>query len=392
MKQSRRLEKLSSAVFAELDKIKEEVAADGISIIDLGIGSPDRPPMPHIYHALQEAIENFDNYGYPSSRGTRELRETIAWWYENRFGVNLDPETEVLVLMGSQDGLGHIPLCLLDPGDIALIPDPGYPVYNAGIILAGGHIHHMPLKKENNFLPELDKVPEDIAQKSNMMILNYPNNPVAAIADRGFFDRVVDFAAKYDIIVCHDVAYSELAFDGYRPPSFLESKNAKKVGVEFHSVSKTYNMAGCRLGFVVGNSDVIAALTRVKSNIDYGVFLPIQQAGITALRGPQDITERNAAAYKARRDILIDGLTETGWEMDKPQATMFVWAPLPKGWESSQQFAEEILRKTGVVVVPGVAFGSRGEGYVRIALVQEDALIKEAVRRISKHFSFSQNV
>ncbi len=388
MKTSNRLEGLKSAVFAELDKIKEEVAAGGISIIDLGIGSPDRPPMPHIFHALQEAIDNLDNYGYPSSRGTRDLRETISWWYGQRFGVQLDPETEVLVLMGSQDGLGHIPLCLLDPGDVALVPDPGYPIYSAGVTLAGGQVYHMPLKKENQYLPDFDKIPEDIAKRANMMILNYPNNPVAAVADSAFFDRVVEFASRYDIVVCHDVAYSELAFDGYRPPSFLESEGAIKVGVEFHSVSKTYNMAGCRLGFVVGNSEVIEALTRVKSNIDYGVFLPIQMAGISALRGPQDITRRNAAVYKARRDILVDGLAKTGWVMDKPQATMFVWASLPKGYTSSEKFAEDILRQTGVALVPGVAFGRQGEGYVRIALVQDNSVIEEAVRRISDKFSF----
>jgi len=388
LKTSNRLEGLKSAVFAELDKVKEEVAAGGISIIDLSIGSPDRPPMPHIFHALQEAIDNLDNYGYPSSRGTRDLRETISWWYGQRFGVQLDPETEVLVLMGSQDGLGHMPLCLLDPGDIALVPDPGYPIYSAGVTLAGGQVYHMPLKKENQYLPDFEKIPGDIAKRANMMILNYPNNPVAAVADSAFFDRVVEFASRYDIVVCHDVAYSELAFDGYRPPSFLESEGAIKVGVEFHSVSKTYNMAGCRLGFVVGNSEVIEALTRVKSNIDYGVFLPIQMAGITALRGPQDIIRQNAAAYKARRDILIDGLAKIGWVMDKPQATMFVWAPLPKGYTSSEKFAEDILRQTGVAVVPGVAFGRQGEGYVRIALVQDNTVIQEAVRRISDRFSF----
>ncbi len=388
MKKSKRLEGMKSAIFAEIDKIKEEVAARGITIIDLGIGSPDMPPMPHIFHALQEAAENLNNYGYPTSKGTRELRETISWWYGERFGVQLDPETEVLVLMGSQDGLGHLPLCLLDPGDIALVPDPGYPVYSAGVTLAGGQVYHMPLKKENQFLPDFDAIPEDIARNANMMILNYPNNPVAAVADSAFFERAVEFALRYDIVVCHDIAYSELAFDGYRPPSILESKDAIKVGVEFHSVSKTYNMAGCRLGFVVGNSEIIEALARVKSNIDYGVFLPIQMAGIAALRGPQDITQRNAAAYKARRDILIDGLAKTGWVMDKPQATMFVWAPLPKGYTSSQKFTEDVLRETGVAMVPGIAFGSQGEGYVRIALVQDEGVIQETVRRIGDKFRF----
>jgi len=388
LKESKRTETLKSAVFAELERIKEEVRAQGVSIIDLGIGSPDRPPAPHVQHALQEAIDNLSNYGYPSSRGTRELRETIAWWYRERFEVNLDPETEVLVLMGSQDGLGHLPLGILDPGDIALIPDPGYPVYKAGAVLAGAEIYPMPLRKENRFLPDLEAIPENIAARAKMMIINYPNNPVAAVADRAFFHKVVYFASEWDILVCHDFAYSELTYDGYRPPSFMEIPGAKDVGVEFHSVSKTYNIAGCRLGFMVGNREAVEVLTRIKSNIDYGVFLPIQQAGIAALRGPQDIIRQNVAAYEVRRDILINGLAEIGWVMDKPKATMFIWAELPKGYPSSEKFVEEVLRKTGVVMVPGVAFGREGEGYVRIALVQDEKTISEAVRRISGKFNF----
>jgi len=388
LKESKRTKNLKSAVFAELDRIKEEVKAQGISLIDLGIGSPDRPPNPHVQHALQEAIDNLENYGYPSSKGSRELRETIAWWYQQRFNVNLDPETEVLVLMGSQDGLGHLPLGILDPGDTALIPDPGYPVYKAGAVLAGAEIFSMPLRKENNFLPDLSAIPEDVAAKAKMMILNYPNNPVAAVAGREFFRKVVEFASRWDILVCHDLAYSELAFEGYRPPSFMEIPGAKDVGVEFHSVSKTYNIAGCRLGFMVGNREAVEVLARIKSNIDYGVFLPVQQAGIAALRGPQDIIRQNVAAYEARRDILINGLAEIGWVMDKPKATMFIWAELPKGYPSSEKFVEEVLRKTGVVMVPGVAFGREGEGYVRIALVQDEKTISEAVRRIRDKFNF----
>ena len=389
MKKSKKLAGLQSVVFAELDKIKEQVATEGISVIDLSIGSPDRPPAPHVYRALKEAIDNLGNYGYPASKGSAELRETIAWWYQNRFNVTLDPEKEILVLMGSQDGLGHIPLAYLDPGDIALIPDPGYPVYSAGVILAGGEVYAMPLKEQNGFLPDLGRIPETIADKAKMMIINYPNNPVAAIADSQFFQRIVDFATKYGILVCHDSAYSELAFDGYRPPSLLETPGAKEVGIEFHSVSKTYNMAGCRLGFVVGCADAIEALTRIKSNMDYGVFLPIQKAGIAALRGPQELIEANVACYMARRDLLINGLAEAGWQVDKPKATMFVWAKLPSGYTSSKKFAEEVLQKTGVAMVPGVAFGQEGEGYVRIALVQEEKQIIEATRRIRSNFSFN---
>ncbi len=388
MKKAKRMDGLRSAVFAELEKIKQEVAARGIQVIDLGIGSPDKPPAPHVHHTLREAVDNLRNYGYPSSKGSRELIETIAWWYKKRFNVDLNPETEILVLMGSQDGLGHLPLAFLDPGDIALIPDPGYPIYTAGVILAGGEIYPMPLKEENKFLPDLNIIPEKIASQAKMMIINYPNNPVAAVADREFFAKVVNFAAKFDILVCHDLAYSELAFDGYRPPSFLEIPGAKEIGVEFHSVSKTYNMAGCRLGFVVGCSEVIEALTRIKSNIDYGVFLPVQMAGIAALRGPQEIIEQNISVYMARRDIFISGMAEAGWKIDKPRATMFIWAKLPVGYTSSMEFAEKVLRETGVVMVPGIAFGKEGEGYVRIALVQDEKLIFESVRRISSKFNF----
>ena len=389
MKKSERLGGLKSVVFAELDKIKGLVAAQGISIIDLGIGSPDRPPAPHVYQALRDAVDNLENYGYPSSKGTLELRETIARWYQGRFGIALDPETEILVLMGSQDGLGHIPMAYLNPGDIALIPDPGYPVYKAGVILAGGQVYPLPLKEENGFLPDFNSIPDDVAERAKMMILNYPNNPVAAVADLNFFTKVVEFATKHNVLVCHDLAYSELAFDGYRPPSFLETPGAREVGIEFHSVSKTYNMAGCRLGFVVGCSDVIEALTRIKSNLDYGVFLPIQKAGVAALTGPQDIIEENVASYKRRRDLLIDGLAEAGWLVDKPKATMFVWAKIPRAYTSSEEFVKEVLSKTGVAMVPGVGFGQQGEGFVRIALVQDEALISEAVKRIREKFNFA---
>lgn len=388
MIKSKRLDGLKSVVFAELDKLKGEVAAQGIQVIDLGIGSPDRPPAAHVYQVLREAIDNLDNYGYPSSKGSQELRETIAWWYNLRFGVTLDPDNEVLVLMGSQDGLGHLPMAYLDPGDVALVPDPGYPVYSAGVILAGGKIYEMPLKEENGYFPDFAAIPAEIAHAAKIMILNYPNNPVTAVADRGLFSRVVEFATRFGILVCHDLAYSELAYDGFRPPSFLETPGAKQVGIEFHSVSKTYNMAGCRLGFVVGCADAIEALTRIKSNIDYGVFLPVQKAGVAALRGPQDIIEQNVMGYQSRRDILIDGLAKTGWVIDKPKATMFVWAKLPAGYDSSEEFAKMILRKTGVVMVPGVAFGREGEGYVRIALVKDEKILQEAVNRIAGHFKF----
>ncbi len=388
MLRAKRIEKLSSAIFAEIDVLKEKVAAAGKEIINLGIGSPDQPPAKHIQEALLQGVQNLSSFGYPTSRGSLELRQAIADWYWKRFQVKLSPDNETLVLMGSQDGLGHLPLGYLNEGDIALVPDPGYPVYSAGVRLAGGTVYPMPLRRENGFLPDLTAIPENIAAQAKIMILNYPNNPVAAVANHDFFREVVRFAAKYDILVCHDVAYSELAFDGYKPMSFLEVEGAKEVGVEFHSVSKTYNMAGCRLGFVVGNSEALETLARIKSNIDYGVFLPVQQAGIAALTGPQDSITTNVTNYQRRRDILINGMAKIGWHIDKPLATMFVWAQLPGSYKSSLDFSKELLEKAGVVVVPGVAFGDEGEGYVRIALVQDDATIAKAVQLVGENFVF----
>ncbi|MFZ5639351.1 MAG: LL-diaminopimelate aminotransferase [Bacillota bacterium] len=388
MDKSRRIAGLCSAVFAEIDVLKEKVAARGMEIINLGIGSPDQPPARHIREALIKSMEKPENYGYPTSRGTVKLRTAISEWYGKRFGIYPDPEHEVLVLMGSQDGLGHLPLAYINPGDIALVPDPGYPIYHAAITLADGQPYYMPLTAENGFLPDLDKIPAETAHKAKVMILNYPNNPVAAVAHRDFYEKVVAFANHYRILVIHDVAYSELAFDGFRPMSFLEIPGAKEVGVEFHSVSKTYNMAGCRLGFMVGNRGAVEALARIKSNIDYGVFLPVQEAGIAALTGPQDIIRQNVETYQRRRDMLVDGLAKIGWPVDKPRATMFLWARLPKGYTSSVAFARELLEKTGIVVVPGVAFGEMGEGYVRIALVQDDEKIAQALRNIKEKFEF----
>lgn len=384
MEEAIRIKGLESAIFTEMDVVRKNVAGSGVKIINLGIGSPDQPPAKHIQEALVAACQDIDNYGYPSSEGTPELRRAISLWYQKRFGIDIDPEDETLVLMGSQDGLSHIAQAFVNPGDLALIPDPHYPIYRTSIILAGGVIHTMPLESKNNFLPNLKHIPEHIAKASKLMILNYPNNPVAAIAPMEFYRQVVDFARRYDVLICHDAAYTELAFDGYKPLSFLEVPGAKEVGIEFHSVSKTYNMAGCRLGFVVGNRYVLSALARIKSNIDYGVFKAIQKAGIAALTGPQESIRNTVVKYQKRRDILVDGLSDIGWKIVKPQATMFVWAALPPGYKDSKQFAIELLEKTGVLVIPGVAFGKNGEGYVRIALVQGEDILKEAINRIKQ--------
>lgn len=385
MQLARRMQRLSAAIFNEMEEYKRQVEARGVRVINLGVGSPDRPPAPHIIQALHRAVDNPLNYRYPMG-GMPELHRALAGWYRRRFGVELDPEREVLVLMGSQDGLAHIAMAFIDPGDSALVPDPGYPIYAGSILLAGGEIHPMPLRAENGFLPDLAAIPPAVAARAGLMWLNYPNNPVAVSADRAFFAQVVDFARRYDILVCHDVAYAELAYDGFKPMSFLEVPGAREVGIEFYSLSKTYNMAGCRIGFAVGNADVLAALGRIKSNIDYGVFRVVQEAAIAALEGPQECVREMAATYQRRRDVLVDGMAALGWSMPRPNASMFVWAPLPEGYTSSRQFALELLEKAGVLVIPGLAFGETGEGYVRIGLVQEESLLAEAVERTALMF------
>jgi len=378
---ARRLQRLDTAVFSEMDAIGREIRERGMDVIDLSIGSPDLPPAPHIIETLRRALDEPDAYRYALTEGLPEFKQAVADWYGARFGVELDPRREVLSLMGSQDGLAHIYLALLNPGDTALVPDPGYPIYSAGVIIAGGEIHPLPLLKENGFLPDLGAVPPETARRAKIMILNYPNNPVAATAEVSFFEDVIAFARRYDIVVVHDAAYSELAFDGYRPPSFLQARGAREVGVEFHSLSKTYNLAGCRLAFAVGNARVLDALRVLKSNIDYGVFRAVQKAGAAALRGPQDTVRRTAETYRRRRDVLIETLRSLGWEVPRPKASMFLWAPLPGGWTSSREFAVTLAREAGVLVVPGVAFGARGEGYVRIALVCDEDRLREVGRR-----------
>ncbi|KUO79056.1 MAG: LL-diaminopimelate aminotransferase [Desulfosporosinus sp. BRH_c37] len=380
---AKRLEGLGASVFTEMDNLKRELEKEGKELINLSIGSPDRAPALEIRQVLSQAVLDETQYGYTLTRGTDEFRKVCSAWYLERFGVTLNSETEVLPLMGSQDGLAHIFLAYIDPGDLALIPDPGYPIYTAGLILAGGEKVAVPLLEENSFLPDLGKIDPDIARKAKIMLLNYPNNPTAAVASLTFFEEVVEFAKQYDLLICHDVAYSELAFEGYRPVSFLQAPGAKEVGIEFHSVSKTYNLAGARLGLVVGNADVIGNLSQLKSNIDYGVFGPVLKAGAFALSSVQDSVEENQKAYQRRRDILIEGCASAGWNIPIPQGSMFIWAPVPTQ-QDSVTFARELAREAGVIVVPGVAFGSCGEGYVRIAMVQEERVLQAAVQRIQQ--------
>ncbi|TGE38646.1 aminotransferase class I/II-fold pyridoxal phosphate-dependent enzyme [Desulfosporosinus fructosivorans] len=383
---SKRLDSLGASVFSEMDNLRRELEKAGNQLINLSIGSPDRAPAIEIREILSQATLDESQYGYTLTRGTANFRKVCAEWYFERFGVTLNPETEVLPLMGSQDGLAHIFLAYIDPGDLALIPDPGYPIYTAGLMLAGGEKVSMPLLKENGFLPDLQQINPDLARKAKLMFLNYPNNPTAAVAPLSFFEDVVAFAKEYDLLICHDAAYSELAFEGYKPVSFLQAQGAKDVGIEFHSISKTFNLAGVRLGFVVGNAEVIRNLSQLKANIDYGVFRPVLTAGAYALSSAQDSIEDNKIAYERRRDLLIEGCAIAGWNLPIPQGSMFIWAPVPSK-QDSVSFAIELAREAGVVVVPGLAFGDHGEGYVRIAMVQDESVLQEAVRRIQQFLS-----
>ncbi|MDF2683545.1 MAG: LL-diaminopimelate aminotransferase [Brevibacillus sp.] len=379
---SKRLEHLSAAIFSEMASRKREVAKQK-TVYDLSIGSPDQQPDPQLLETLVAAVQQPDAFGYALSEGTAAFREEVASWYQFRFEVELSPDTEVHSLMGSQDGLAHFALAWTDPGDLVLVPDPGYPIYAGSVHLAGAIPYAMPLRQENGFLPDLTAIPEDVANRAKFMVLNYPNNPVSAVATLSFFEEVVTFAKRHDIIVVHDLAYSEMAFDGYKPPSFLQAPGAKDVGIEFNSFSKSFNMAGCRIAYVVGNSEIIKPLAVVKSNVDYGVFLPVQQMAVEALRADRLSIGANAVGpvYQERRDVLLSALAEAGWRIEPPKATMFVWAPIPEGW-NSREFAFALLDEAGVVVIPGSAFGVEGEGYVRIALVQTPDVLRLAARSI----------
>ncbi|MFC8684128.1 aminotransferase class I/II-fold pyridoxal phosphate-dependent enzyme [Brevibacillus porteri] len=381
---SNRLNHLSADIFSEMEARKREVAKTR-TVYDLSIGSPDQQPDEKLLQTLIHAIQQPTAFRYPLSDGTAAFREEIARWYQYRFGVELTPDGEVHSLMGSQDGLAHFALAWTDPGDIVLVPDPGYPIYEGSVHLAGAVPYRMPLRAENEFLPKLTDIPEEIAARATFMILNYPNNPVSAVASLAFFEEVVAFAKRFDIIVVHDLAYSEMVFDGYQAPSFLQVPGAKEVGIEFNSFSKSFNMAGCRIAYVVGNTDIIKPLAIVKSNIDYGVFLPVQQMAIEALRSDRESGGKTTVApvYQERRDVLLGALEKAGWSIPSPKATMFVWAAVPNGW-TSREFAFALLEKAGVVVVPGIAFGEEGEGYVRIALVQPPEILLEAVAAIDQ--------
>ena len=366
MRTSKRIEKLPPYLFVEISRKIAEKKAKGEDVVSFAIGDPDIPTPPHIIERLCQAAHNPANHRYPETEGLPQLRQAIAEWYDHRFGVALDPDREVLPLIGSKEGIGHIAFCFIDPGDIALVPDPAYPVFSIGTILAGGEPYFMPLTEANNFLPELEQIPPEVAQQAKLLWLNYPNNPTAAVATIDFFHRVVAFAKKNDLLVCHDAPYTEVAFDGYRPVSFMQVPEAKEVGVEFHSLSKSYNMTGWRVGMAVGNAQMIDALMRLKSNLDSGIPQAIQYAAIEALQGPQDCIEYHNMVYQRRRDRMLKVLTEIGLEARPPKASLYIWAKIPPNY-SSMEFATRLLDEAGVVVVPGVGYGRYGEGYIRLS-------------------------
>ncbi len=383
MQFSKRMDYFKPGIFSVLAQMKNDRLKAGKRVIDLSVGTPNIPPAQHIVDALVDSARDRSNYIYALS-DSPDLQDTAAAWYQSRYGVTLDPRTEVTSLLGSQDGLAHIALAVIDAGDTVLVQDPGYPIFCDGPVLAGAELYKMPQKPENGWLVDLTAIPEDVARRAKFMIVSYPNNPVTSLAPPSFYKDLVAFAKKYDILVLHDNAYSELVFDGQTCGSFLSFEGAKDIGVEFNSLSKTYGLAGARIGFAVGNSQIISMLKSLKSNLDYGMFLPIQKAAIAALSGPQDCVTTTRCAYETRRNVLVEGLCGIGWPMDKPPATMFVWAKLPGTYKNSEEFTKELLDKSGVLVTPGSAFGREGEGYVRLALVQEEDTLKDAVRLIDE--------
>ena len=381
MKLARRVQELPPYLFAQISRKIAEKRAQGVDVISFGVGDPDLPTPPHIIVALVEAARDPANHHYPETDGLPELRQAIAGWYERRFGLAFDPDREVLPLIGSKEGIGHIPRCLIDPGDVALVPEPGYPVYPVAVQFAGGTPYELPLLEERGFLPDLESIPEDVARRAKLLWLNYPNNPTAAVAGLDFFERAAAFARRHEITVVHDMAYSEVAYDGYRPPSFLQAPGARAVGIEVHSLSKSYNMTGWRIGMAVGNAELIDALGRVKSNLDSGVPNAIQGMAIAALDGPQDCIEEHNRIYQRRRDRLVEALRGVGLRVTPPKASLYLWAGLPAG-VGSTAFAERLLDDTGVVVTPGVGYGAHGEGYVRLSLTIPDDQLEEGVRRL----------
>lgn len=376
-----RVKNLPPYLFATIDKMKSEAVSKGIDVIDLSIGDPDMPTPANIVEALKRAADKPANHRYPSYEGMPAYREAVASWYRKRFNVALDPKSEVLSLIGSKEGIGHIPLAFINPGDIVLVPSPGYPVYPVSALFAGGEGYVMPLLESNNFLPDFSAIPADILKKTKLMFINYPNNPTSATAEMSFFNEVVEIAKRYNIIVCHDAAYSEIYYDNKKPMSFLDADGAKDVGIEFHSLSKTYNMTGWRIGIAAGNKDIISGLGKIKTNLDSGIFQAVQEAGIEALNTDEAVLSNIRTTYQERRNALYEGIKGLGLHAIKPDATFYLWVKVPSGFDSSG-FVAHLLQKSGIMTTPGNGFGKPGEGYVRFALTVPVKRIREAVERI----------
>jgi len=382
MRLAKRVEKLPPYLFVEINRKIAEKKAKGEEVISFAIGDPDIPTPKHVIDRLCEAARNPVNHRYPESESLPELRRAVADWYKRRFDISFDPDKEVLPLIGSKEGIGHISFCFIGNGDIALVPDPGYPVYSVSTMLADGEPYYLPLKEENNWLPDLDSVPQNVLERARLLWINYPNNPTAAVADLEFFNRVVNFARQHDLVVCHDGPYTEVAYDGYQPVSFMQAEGARDIGVEFHSLSKSYNMTGWRIGMAVGNAAMINALMRLKSNLDSGIPQAIQYAAIEALSGPQDCIQEHNAIYQRRRDLIIEVLNEIGLKAEPSKASLYIWAKVPEGY-NSMDFTADLLERVGVAVTPGIGYGKQGEGYVRLSLTIPDAALVKGLSRLS---------
>ncbi|MBF0252363.1 MAG: LL-diaminopimelate aminotransferase [Candidatus Omnitrophica bacterium] len=382
---SESIKNLPPYLFEEIDKAKAKAIAEGRDVMNLGVGDPDTPTPDFIVEALREAVLDPATHQYAFNKGLKKLRVAMAEWYKKRFGINLDPDTEVLPLLGSKEGIMHFPLAFVGKGDVVLVPNPGYPVYNSGSLFAGADVYMMPLLEKNSFLPDLEAIDKDVLKKAKIMHLNYPNNPTGAVCDLSFYEKVVKFASENNIMICSDAAYTEMSFDGYNPVSFLEAKGAKEVGIEFHSLSKTFNMTGWRVAMAVGNKDILKGLEKVKSNADSGIFTAVQVASIEALKNFDKVKNEMNALYTERRDALVDGLNKIGWKIKKPLATFYVWAPVFGKYDSTT-LAKELLEKANIVATPGNGFGEYGEGYIRFALTLDTPKLKEAVERIKKAF------
>ena len=383
MRTAKRIEKLPPYLFAEIDRKVDEARARGADIISFGVGDPDMPTPPHIVDALREAATDASTHDYPSYTGMPEFRRSIAQWYRTRFGVELDPDEQIQPLVGSKEGIFHLPVAFIDPDDVALIPDPGYPVYEVGTILAHGRPHLMPLTIDNDFMPDLDAISHRVLERATVMWLNYPSNPTAATVDLEFFQRAVDFCREHDLLLAHDAAYTEITFDGYVAPSALQARGALDCVIEFHSLSKTYNMTGWRIGWVAGAPPAIEALKRLKTNIDSGIFDAVQRAGIAALEGPQDGVRANVERYRNRRDLLCDGLKSMGIVVEPPKGSIYLWVPVPDGY-TSESFTTHLLDQADIVVAPGTGYGPSGEGFVRFSLTVGDDKVEEGVERLRK--------